>query len=120
MDIDTPPPAGSWATFKATFVGERNNLVELAPLEDEKLRIFFSSDDVRLDFDETGNKRVSIRVKCRYVELRILPGSRYADRKVGEVDQDCAAGSECISGTKFCCGTHENVGYCDGETRCPK
>jgi hypothetical protein len=97
---NTPPPARRWTLFKGGFVAEHNNFVELVPFEDEYLRIFFFSDDVR-----SGGTEVFIREGSRYVELQVRPGSRYFKRRVGEKDQDCPLGSECIGGNRFCCDT---------------
>lgn len=92
----------------------RGDIIELAPIEDRRIRVSMLREDV-----EFRNGSPYVRVGAQAQAIDIPEDSPVAAVKGDATHSDCSEHRTCcVGGTEYCCDTRKVVGDCKGFWSC--
>jgi hypothetical protein len=104
-----------WVRFHGHILRRERDEVTLEPTIDHGAHLVVHARDVRQDGQE-----ISIRPGSRYLRLDIVDRATYLALPLGQSTAACPQGSECIGNVRYCCGSGNVAGTCNGNYRCPE
>jgi hypothetical protein len=108
------PGRREWTRFQGLILNRVGDEVTLEPASAQGARLVVHAMDVR-----QAGQNVLIRPGSRYLRLDIVDRNAYRALPIGQATAACAEGSRCIGNVRYCCGSGEEAGSCNGNSRCP-